>query len=42
VLFAGTLPLLDGGFVPGTRWNMALTCGDATLTCCYEAKRKAL
>ncbi|WP_242908091.1 DUF2848 family protein [Actinomadura terrae] len=42
VVFAGTLPLLAGAFVPGRRWSLALTAGDTTLTCDYETERRAL
>ncbi|QXJ22261.1 DUF2848 family protein [Actinomadura graeca] len=38
VVFAGTLPLLGGAFVPGRRWQLALTVGATTLTCEYETK----
>ncbi|MFI0480173.1 DUF2848 family protein [Actinomadura sp. 9N215] len=41
VVFAGTLPLLNGGFVPGRRWRLTLTAGDTTLTCDYETERRA-
>ncbi|TDD85919.1 DUF2848 family protein [Actinomadura rubrisoli] len=41
VVFAGTLPLLDGAFVPGSRWRLALTVDTTTLTCHYETKRRA-
>lgn len=30
VLFCGTLPLLDGGFVAGTDWKLSLTLPDGT------------
>jgi 4-hydroxyphenylacetate 3-monooxygenase len=28
VCFAGTLPLIDGTFVPGTQWELELTLPD--------------
>lgn len=31
VMFGGTLPLLDGKFVAGSRWEMALTLSDSTV-----------
>lgn len=40
VVFAGTLPLLTGTFLPGTRWRLSLTAGDTTLTCCYDTERR--
>jgi hypothetical protein len=41
VIFAGTLPLLNGHFVAGTHWQLSLTVrpGDA-LTHAYQAKRR--
>ncbi|TMR00530.1 DUF2848 domain-containing protein [Actinomadura soli] len=41
VVFAGTLPLLDGGFVPGRRWRLSLTIDGTTLTCDYKTERRA-
>lgn len=36
VIFGGTLPLIDGAFVPGSRWQMALTLPDgSTLDLAY-------
>jgi 4-hydroxyphenylacetate 3-monooxygenase len=38
-LFGGTTPLLDGGFVPGTRWELALRLPDGLeLAHTYEVK----
>jgi 4-hydroxyphenylacetate 3-monooxygenase len=38
-LFGGTTPLLDGEFVPGTRWELTLRLPDDTeLTHTYETK----
>lgn len=38
-VFGGTTPLLDGAFVPGTRWELALRLPDGTdLTHTYEVK----
>jgi len=31
VVFCGTLPLLDGKFVPGRRWSLSLTLPDGTV-----------
>lgn len=41
IVFAGTLSLLSGHFLPGTRWQLSMTVGpDTTLTHTYEAKRR--
>lgn len=41
VVFAGTVPLLDGEFVPGTRWRLALTAPKFGLVHAYEVKRRS-
>lgn len=41
VLYAGTLPLLDGHFVAGTSWQLTLTAADDSLTHSYEVKRRS-
>lgn len=41
VVFGGTLPLLDGTFVPGSAWSLSLTLPDGTeLTHTYTVKTK--
>lgn len=41
VVYAGTLPLLDGQFRPGRLWQVSLTTAPGTrLTHCYEVKRR--
>ena len=40
VCFAGTLPLIDGGFVPGAVWDLRLALPDGrTIAHRYEARR---
>ncbi len=42
VLYAGTVPLLDGQFTPGARWQVTLTtAAGARLTHSYEAKQRS-
>ncbi|MGH3495577.1 MAG: DUF2848 family protein [Sciscionella sp.] len=42
VVFAGTLPLLAGRFVPGTKWRLTMNTSEGTtLTRSYEVKRRS-
>lgn len=43
IVFAGTLPLLNGHFVPGTRWQLSLSPSSGTsLAHNYEAKQRTV
>lgn len=42
VVFAGTLPLLNGRFIPGARWQLSLTASpEKRLSHSYEVKRRS-